>query len=359
MRPLRVGFRCDAGQRAGVGHLVRCVALAEQLLAEGIEAVFLSDLGGVDWARRQLDARRLPVVDGPTTPDGLVAAARDLGLDAVVLDSYVLDAACGAALRRADVPVLAVVDGDHRGQEADLYLDQNLDAELYPLDLPEGATRLAGVRYALLRDSVRRARPASAPRARPDGPPRVLCFFGGTDAFDAAPVVAPLLIGTGVPLAATIVAGRPESREALAALTPATGQAFEVIAPTDDLPALVRAADVVVSAAGTSLWELLCLGAPAAVLWVVDNQRLGYDRVLAHGLAAGLGRLDELRAEGAARAKAVGELRHLLRDPARRDILAGQGWKFIDGHGKRRVTEALLNVIVTMRSSRDLCYFPR
>ncbi|GAA1828812.1 UDP-2,4-diacetamido-2,4,6-trideoxy-beta-L-altropyranose hydrolase [Luedemannella flava] len=358
MTPLRVGFRCDAGHKAGVGHLVRCVALAEQLLTEGIDVVFLGDLGDLAWARRQLDGRRLPLVDGPTTPAGMVAAAHRLCLDALVLDSYELDPACAGALRRAGVPVLAVVDGDHRGQEADLYLDQNLDAELLPVDLPPGATRLAGVRYALLRDSVRRARPATAPSARQGGPPRVLCFFGGTDAFDAAPVVAELLVATGVPLAVTIVAGRPATRDALAALPPGPGQSVTVIEPTDDLPALVRAADLVVSAAGTSLWELLCLGAPAALLWVVDNQRLGYERVMAHGLAAGLGRLDEVRGGGPARAAAVDELRYLLLDPTRRNAFVGLGWKFIDGQGKRRVTEALLNVIVTMRSSGNLCYFP-
>jgi spore coat polysaccharide biosynthesis predicted glycosyltransferase SpsG len=356
---IKVGLRCDAGPRAGVGHLVRCVALAEQLVADGVEPVFLGDLGGVAWAHRQLDSRGLPLVAGPTTPEGMVAAARDLRLSAMVVDSYELDAACAGALRKAGVPVLAVVDGDTRGQEADLYLDQNLDAEHLPVELPQGARRLAGVDYALLRDSVREQRPPAPPRASGDGPPRVLCFFGGTDAFDAAPVVGELLIATGLPLAATLVAGRPESRAALAALTPGDGQAIEVIDPTDDLPSLVRRADVVVSAAGTSLWELLCLGAPAALVWVVDNQQLGYDHVMAHGLAAGLGCLDEVRSGGAARATAVGELRHVLADSVRRDDLSARGWKFVDGQGKRRVTEALLSVVAAMRSSGNLCYFPR
>ena len=39
--------------------------------------------------------------------------------------------------------------------------------------------------------------------------------------------------------------------------------------------------------AGTSVWELCCIGVPTAVAWVVDNQREGYDRVVGAGAAIG------------------------------------------------------------------------
>ena len=52
---------------------------------------------------------------------------------------------------------------------------------------------------------------------------------------------------------------------------------------------LAAAADLVISAAGSSLSELLCIGAAAAVVCVADNQQLGYARVVAAGTAAGLG----------------------------------------------------------------------
>ena len=333
-----VGIRCDAGPRTGVGHLVRCVALAEELTARGVSVHFLSDLGGLGWAERQLAERELPWHPAPYDPVGLVAAAGRLGLDAVVLDSYQLSGEHGAAVRASGRRVLAVVDGSLRGQVADIYVDQNLDAELLSPALPAGAVRLAGLDYALLRQAVREQRPA-VPRGRVSRTPKVVAFFGGTDAYRAAPVLARLLIGTGAAFDATVVAADDGLRTALLALTPADGQRLDIIDPTDELPKLLADADLVVSASGTSTWELLCLGLPAALVWVVDNQFAGYDRTVSRGLAAGLGHLGDLPSDAARQT-----LRTLLTDPSSRASVAAKGWAAVDGLGVARVADALLSV---------------
>lgn len=337
-----VGIRCDAGPRTGVGHLVRCVALAEELTARGIAVHFLSDLGGLAWAEQQLTGRGLPWHPAPYDAVGLVAAADRLALDAVVVDSYVLPPAHSAALRASGRAVLAIVDGELRGQEADVYVDQNLDAELASPELPAGAVRLAGLDYALLRRAVRDLRPPSAPVARTGGAPRVVAFFGGTDAYQAAPVAGRLLIETGAAFSATIVAATDELRLELEALQPAGGQRLDIIAPTDELPKLLADADLVISASGTSTWELLCLGLPAALVWVVDNQILGYERTTARGLAAGLGHLPALRDSAPA---AVDVLRDLLLRPEVRGELAARAWAAVDGKGCSRVADALLEAV--------------
>ncbi|MFI5494475.1 PseG/SpsG family protein [Actinoplanes sp. NPDC051859] len=357
---IRVGIRCDAGPHTGVGHLVRCVALAEELTARGVAVHFLADLGGLDWALQQLTRRGLPLHPAPGDPTGLVAAADRLGLDAVVVDSYVLPPEHSAALRAAARTVFAIVDGDRRGQEADLYVDQNLDAELSPPpDLPPGAIRLAGLEYALLRRAIRDLRPAAPPSAsacaapRVSGTarrmggdvPRVVAFFGGTDAYRAAPVVARLLRDTGAAFAATIVAADAGLRAELQAVTPAPGQRLEIIDPTDELPKVLADADLVLSASGTSTWELLCLGLPAALVWVVDNQILGYERTTARGLAAGLGHLPALRDSAAGASAAVTVLRDLLTKPADRAALAARAWAAVDGRGCARVADALINAV--------------
>ncbi|GGK98107.1 PseG/SpsG family protein [Mangrovihabitans endophyticus] len=340
---MRVGIRCDAGGRTGVGHLIRCVALAEELVGRGVPVHFLSDLGGFAWAEQQLAGRGLPRHPAPDGPDALVAAADRLGLDALVLDSYELSGAHGAALRASGRTVLAVVDADLRGQQADVYVDQNLDAELAAPDLPPGAVRLAGLRYALLRTAVRELRPPAAPGADPGRVPRVVCFFGGTDAYRAAPVLAGLLIRTGAPFDATVIGADEGLRAEVRALATGPGQLVEVLAPTDDLPKLLAGADVAVSASGTSTWELLCLGLPAALVWVVDNQIVGYGRAVERGLAAGVGHLPSLREPGSAEAlAAVAVLRDLLTDAAARAALAARAWAAVDGRGVARVADELI-----------------
>ncbi|HWS34601.1 MAG TPA: spore coat protein [Actinoplanes sp.] len=326
-----IGIRCDAGTKTGVGHLVRCVALAEELVARGVDVHFLSDLGGVAWAEAQLQQRGLPWHPAPYDEVGLVAAVERLRLDALVVDSYTLPAAHSKAVRATGRTVLAIVDGDIRGQDADVYVDQNLDTVL-----DADGIRLTGIDYALLRSSVRRLRPLAAPVHHSGRTAKVVAFFGGTDAYRAAPQVAQLLADTAAPFDATVIAADPGLRADLARIPPGEGQRFDIIDPTDRLPELLAEADLVVSASGTSTWELLCLGRAAALVWVVDNQILGYDRTVARGYAAGLGRL------GAFDEHAVTTLRRLLLNPADRTALAVRGWAAVDGRGVERVADVLL-----------------
>ncbi|MFG1681911.1 PseG/SpsG family protein [Nonomuraea sp. NPDC049269] len=371
----RVGFRCDAGVASGVGHLMRCVALAEELCGRGAEVLFLGEVAGSEWAASQLRQRGFPLCAAPAEPEALVELVRVFGLDAVVLDSYVLAAGTGAALRAAGTAVLAIIDGDPLGQDADLYLDQNLGAELRPFQPPreraaEGGprgerpagpwagrpagpwgerpagpwgeglaghrdegpagprgARLAGARYALLRDSVLLMRGTARRRpARSEGP-LVLCFFGGTDSAGVAPAWAGALCATGLPFRATVVSPVPFEVDG-----PVT-----VIPPTDRLPGLMAEANLVVTAAGSTVWELLHLGVPTALSWVADNQLIGYEALVGGGIAAGLGPAPD--------AVAVGVLARLLADPAARDAYGRRGAKLIDGRGRERVADALLALL--------------
>lgn len=346
-------MRCDAGPRRGVGHLVRCLALAEEFLARGADVTVFGTVERLDWATAELAARGIPLLPGPDSAAELVEAARRHHLDVFVLDSYELDPAGAGALRAAGVYTLAIIDGDSRGQVADLYLDQNFGAELPALGSGLGAELpgrlLAGSGYALLRDTVINARPPVVPPATAVSRPRVLAFFGGTDAVGAAPVLTRVLVATGHPMDLTVIVGRPEIEAEVDDVTPGRGQTIRPVPPTTSLPALITEADLVVSAAGTSTWELCCLGAPSALVCVVDNQRESYTRVVRHGLAAGLGELPELTAGGvagrAARATAARTLHGLLSSPQRRATLAARGWSTVDGQGRARVVDAVFDAV--------------
>jgi RimJ/RimL family protein N-acetyltransferase len=94
---------------------------------------------------------------------------------------------------------------------------------------------------------------------------------------------------------------------------------------------------MVLSAAGTSVWELACVGAPTAIVAVTENQRTGYERAVAAGIAVGLGPLDAVRA---ADDDAVAALRGLVADPARRAAVGRAGRALVDGLGADRVLDA-------------------
>ncbi|MEU0095529.1 spore coat protein [Kribbella sp. NPDC006257] len=339
---LRIGIRCDVGPLRGVGHVMRSLALAEELKGRGAEVVFVCDSHTVPWANDQILARDIPVEPAVWTAEEHLELFARLDLDAVVFDSYDLDGEVFTAVRASGVPTLAIVDGELRGAEADVFVDQNLGSELDEPELPAGAIRLAGLDYVLLRDEVLSLRPSEAPGPRANGVPKVFAFFGGTDAFGAGPHVVKALAATGVPFEATVVAPGEELAKAIGAVELGEGQYVEVIGPTSQLAKAVVASDLAVSASGTSTWELLCLGATAGLVCVVDNQVMGYERAVATGAAVGVGVLSDLKADPT---EAAAVLRKLLTDPVERARVAAAGWQLVDGRGRVRVADALFHLI--------------
>lgn len=335
----RVAVRCDLGPAVGVGHAMRCLALAQELQRCGAEVCFICDADSVPWVRRQIEQAGMGVTTPVVTAAEHLALWRRLGCDAVVFDSYLLDQEVYRAARDAGLPTLAVVDQELRGAEADVVLDQNIGAELDTVDLPAGTRRLAGLDYVMLRDAVVDRRPGSPPRARAVEVPKVLTVFGGTDVHGASSLALSGLAATRLPFETTVVVARPQLRRAVENIEMAPGQSVTFIRPTNRLPALMEHADLVVSAAGSAVWEVLCLGVPAGLVCVADNQRPGYERLQRAGVCVGLGHLADL--ETAPRAH-VGALKTLLTDAARRSRLAEAGWRLVDGLGRRRVIESWL-----------------
>lgn len=322
---------CDVGPTYGVGHLMRCLALAEELALRGRPVVFAADVTSVPFAQQQVEARGFGHVPAPGDLDEHLRVLAGLGAVGVVLDSYHQPRALYDAVA-ATYPTLALVDGDPDGRTAHLLLDQNIGAEGDDWDVPAGATRLAGLDFALMRTEILDRRPAAARTA--DQPvPTVFAFFGGTDAFGAGPVLTEALVRTGLPFDLRVVAPTPWAQ--IPAARP--GQRIAVIGATDRLADEVLAADLVVSAAGTSSWELLCLGAACAFVCVAENQELSYGRTVAAGLGLGVGRLDDLvRDAGPGAAVLAGA----LDDAGTRAGLRRRGWEQVDGLGRRRVVDA-------------------
>lgn len=341
----KVALRVDAHPLTGVGHAIRSLALAQEFLSRGVPVTVYGELA-VDWVA---DAYRRVAV--PVRPAASLAEAAPTH---AVLDGYDLSPDLGRALRARAVRVLALVDGEFgAAQVADVYVDQNVGASPH-LGGPDGSASLAGPRFALLRDDVLRAREVRRHRARPTNTPpnrrdaatpQVLAVFGGTDPFDAAGTMVPLLLGTGAPICLTVVS--PTDRTCAAtALSPGAGQHVRVVGALSDLPAAAAAADLVVTAAGSTVWELLTIGVPTAVVAVVDNQVAGYTATTSAGLVAGAGHLPLLQDPSngmTERAAVSATLRHLLTDPAARNRLASTATSLFDGAGRIRVADALLS----------------
>lgn len=333
-----IALRCDASPAIGVGHTVRCIALCEALQRRGHHVTLWGDLGKINWLGELVAAHKLTLLTAPAAAEQLAEVAAT-NFDAVVLDGYTLDPGAGAALRARGVRVLAMVDGNFGAvQQADVYVDQNLGARPH-IGGPSGSTTLAGIDYALFRDSVldRRRNVSPTQERQTREIISVLAVFGGLDSMVATPRVVSALLATGFPIAVTVITERTETATTLATLSLAAGQTLRTVPPDPDFAARAVEADLVISASGSSVWELLVMGVPTAVLCVIDNQELSYRETVAAGVVTGLGRLWQFQA-----AEVTTRLQTLFADINARHVIAARSRRLVDGFGRERVADAVV-----------------
>lgn len=284
-------LRADAGPSIGVGHLSRCVAVATAARSRGWDVTLSGTFTAGQWLLGDLPVE-------PELPPADVVLVDHYGLGAVSLPSL----------------VVSMEDGTFGRRRADIVVDSNLYTSPRPDD--GSPVVLRGPAYVPLRAEIRAARAA---RGGGSTPPKVVVVMGGGAAPSAVAAAVTALRATGVPASVTAISSVPVS-------------GVEVIPPTPALPSLLASADLVVSAAGVTMMELCCIGAPTALVRIADNQDAGYAAAVGQGLAAGLD--DDPRDH-------VGTLRDLLLSEEKRKALGEKAMAAVDGKGADRILDAI------------------
>ncbi|MFQ5557281.1 MAG: GNAT family N-acetyltransferase [Acidimicrobiales bacterium] len=329
-RPPRLVLRADTRIGAGAGHLVRCAALAEAWTGAGGRSTIVVDQGGADF-----DAllASLPGVEVTSlTEDGtgrsLAAVAAGLEADWVAVDGYRFGHDQQAVVRSSGARVLVIDDHAGHGRYcADLVLDQNLDTDVSAygeVDL------LPGPRHALIRSTFARYRS----RRSAGWERRVVLTFGASPTAAARGLVE-RLAASGMPARLDVLG------EGFGHLGSETTTVHGLV---DDPSPIFAAADVVVAAAGSTAWELCCVGAPAVLVAMIDNQVPVGEAIGSAGAGRFLGDLDSLDP-----ATVVDEIVGLLADHSGREEMSRAGTELVDGRGADRVVAQLLGSMLALR----------
>lgn len=340
---MRVALRADASTALGAGHVMRCLALADELRRQGAATQFLcrrqvGDLGELIEAHGH-PLIRLPAEAADPRADAEQCLVALDPVDWLVVDHYRLDAAWETALRAKARRILAIDDLADRRHDCDLLLDQNHRPEAetrYAGLLPPACVGLYGPRYALLRSDFAACR-ASAPR-RDGKVKRILVFFGGADAEGVSLMALEALRQLSHPgIAIDVVVGgvNPHLPRVETACRALPGAVLHV--QSDDMAGLMVKADLAIGAGGTSSWERCCLGLPCLTLGIAENQ---YGPAAALAEAGAQVYLGPAATIGPTRLAAL--LAQVIELPEWLRHMASQGMALVDGRGTARVAARLL-----------------
>jgi UDP-2,4-diacetamido-2,4,6-trideoxy-beta-L-altropyranose hydrolase len=334
--------RADADVTQGSGHVMRCCALVQAWCDRGGGAWFLSRCGNTTLRARiqAAGAQFLPLSTDASIEFDLqstLALVTELVPAFVVLDGYDFDLDYQRSLRAAGQRLM-VIDDTIRlpAYDVDVLLNQNLGAAELNYNSNSDAKLLLGPRYALLRREFAYWR--SRLHTVPETARKILVTLGGSDPANVSLKVIEALRQLEIArLQIRVVAGaaNPHITELQHAATEFPGR-LELLTAVSDMAALMAWSDIAVTGAGSTCWELACVGVPAVSLVLADNQRNIAAALAAAGVIVNLGWHGDVSTE-----RIAATVNGLLYASFRRLRMSQQGRALVDGKGAARVAAAL------------------
>jgi UDP-2,4-diacetamido-2,4,6-trideoxy-beta-L-altropyranose hydrolase len=348
--PARLLIRADANTASGTGHVMRCLALAQEWQRNSGEIIFAQAETTPALERRLcaegLELLRMTAMPGSTDDVAqTIRLARENEVAWIVADGYRFDAEYQRGIKETGLRLLFLDDHGHANHySADYILNQNLSARPTLYASREPYTQLLlGTKYVLLRKEFEKWRDWK--RTTPASARKVLVTLGGSDPDNV----------TGKELECIVIIGgsNPHAKELQKQCENAEPQIRGVIDPAS-IPELMAWADVAISAGGTTSWELAFMGLPTLQIVLADNQRDAAAARQGKGTAVLLGFHTEVTEDLISRA-----LTELLSQADRRLAMSVQGRRLVDGFGSERVVRLLqTNESGAATSSNDKLHSP-
>jgi len=340
-----VVFRCNAGSRVGLGHLMRCREMARLLTERGHVCAIV---GPSEDLREPNDAtlfsRWIPLLGDYSCEEDardFLAVCREMKAVHAVMDDYRVDPAYQASLKAHGIRFLQQFDASKPWDfHADVIVNSNPyeRAEYYAAYVKNPNARLLlGPRYAVLRPEF------GALGIRPAGRPvqRILVSFGGGDDLGAIRLTLEALMETAGAqnVTAIVVSGnsnpRNKANESFIAELP-KGRVEFFVNPKM-VAELMNSCDLAIIAGGTMSCEAAFCTLPMVLMALAPNQLRPCRGWADKAGARMLGTIDDVT-----RSMIRETIEPLLADTAQRTGMAVRGQAMVDNSGGLRLIAALL-----------------
>ena len=341
-------IRADAAPNMGIGHVMRCLALAEAWQDSGGQPIFVTaDLPPTLSAR--IVTENIDIVYISDKPGSANDAFHTVELsninqaEWVVVDGYHFGANYQDIIKDAGLSLLFLDDNGHADHySADIILNQNLHADesLY-VNRELYSFLLLGPKYTLLRQEF--LKPRKWKRQIPDIAKQVLVTMGGGNPGNMTSTVIRALQCVNLEgLEAKVVVGpnNPNYNDLLT-LTEQSNIPIELIKNANNMSELMMWADVAISGGGTTCWELAYMALPSVVLVLAENQRTSLQTLVKKGCFIGLDPPDQSQETAIYQA-----LKHILVNKETRTRLSFNCSRLIDGHGVHRVLKYICSTMM-------------
>jgi UDP-2,4-diacetamido-2,4,6-trideoxy-beta-L-altropyranose hydrolase len=335
--------RSDASAEIGSGHVMRCIALAQAWQTSGGRVIFALARG------MELEGRIIAEGSEVVKIDAEPGTAEDAAQTAVILsrsracwrvvDGYHFPSDYHKHLRDAAGHLLLMDNGESAlPYDCDLVVNPDCDASRSRYGgANKRTTFLLGPRYAPLRREFLESvsdRPEIRETAK-----RILISFGGGDQNDVTLQVIDALNGIrNLELDLTVVVGASYLyQQGLKAALKESPHRTRLLCNVKNIPELMMAADLAVTAGGGTCYELAFMKVPMFLIVMAHNHEQLAQRLGASAAAYNAGWFSSLSKSALAES-----LRDVICDQALPMRVVENGARMVDGRGANRIVETML-----------------
>lgn len=342
-------FRCDSGPKYGLGHLMRCVSLAQGFNKAGVDKiVFLIRKPEINELYNDLlEKNGFCYVFLPNRAKGLqfdferYSHSDDFNI--MIFDNYDVTSEQMVLYKKKYKNLIAIDDLADRYFIADFIINQNINAECLVYKTLGPAKLLLGTSYVLLRSNILMIK-NRVKNKKESKIPHIFMNFGGGDIYSRIKNLLMMLHKLDQKLESKInidfaLTNNANQINKIRQRTSGFKKIkTNIIIDRYDLGPVIKNADFAVTSGGTSVFEIAYLGVPQMVFMIDKNQEVTGRKINEKGFGVCLGYIWDV-----SEVEFVKLFLDFLKNKTMRENMSRKGHEFIDGNGAERVAGQIMN----------------
>jgi len=330
----------DADLCIGTGHLMRCLALAQEIKQRGYTVSFVTCCNSEKLCRRiKNEGFHIHFLSKLGNLKETMEFLKAEKPDWVILDGYHFSTDYQKRVKDLGYKLLVIDDYAHLGYYySDIILNQNYGAEKLPYSTETYTKLLLGTKYVLLRKEFLTC--IHRRREFPEVGKNIVITMGGGDTENNTLTIIEALNRIKQPLHIKIVLGANNPHYDSIKNEAGKGtHTAEILTSVDNMASIMSWADIVISAGGITVWELAFMGLPSVLCIVAENQERTVKTLAEDGFF-----LSPVWLRRTSLHEIKEMIEKLILDKNLRKILSEKALMLVDGKGAERVFNALMKM---------------
>lgn len=299
---IRVAIRTEGNGRIGMGHIMRCLSLANGFEKSGHIVYFIcQDIEGIEKVKEagfevlSFDSEET-LQDRNEGEQKLVTILKEYKIDLLMVDSYDVSYEFFLSIK-PHVGILAYIDDINSFiYPVDIIINGNIGAEgMIYTKYSENERLLLGVKYNLIREEF-----CNLPkRVINRNISEIMITTGGSDAYNVSCALLKILITDSrtANIKFNVIVGKAFKNKVELKFISEKYRNVKLYENVKKMSEIMYKSDLAISSGGSTLYELCACGTPTLAFIIADNQEKVVKNMSNSGYVDNLGRYNELATE--------------------------------------------------------------